>query len=606
MQILRLLIWQKNGLLRDFPFVENKVNVITGDSGKGKTSIIYIIDYCMLSSKANNISKKVIDEDVEWYGLVFKINDKTITIARRAFHLNSDHIYYSERGEIPSIPETKMEMKSLKLILDKEFGINSAMKIPYGGRYISADSKISYRYFLQNCYQDQNTLIATDRLYINYSDIQARERIDRTFGMAIGVDNEASAIIKERLFYLQNEQDKLEKKAKRINNKKMKFNEEITDLYTEALNLNLVTKKFRSAAEAFNELKSISNNLEKIKYDNANFERIEKDIFRKEQEIRKLENFDKGYKDYILALEETIDVLNPIEYIVMHGDKKLVKSDSLYPLIRSLENGLKEVKNSIVNKKSAKLVLESNQDKKRIEEEIIVLKNELDKINKTDIKSYRELYFYLGKLTAILELYSEFENIETLEQEIEDLKNKISSLNSKLDDNNALRSVRIDILNEKINNYLKVLTIKGYEDDKAIFDEKTKTLNMLRKKASILEHMKDIGSQSNYLNLHLSYFLSLHEIARENELQYMPSFLILDQVNSPYYDTNTEKISKDKEQFDETLKVLNQYVSKMEKYGFQIILLEHIEKDYWENLGLNNFHLVGNELRGDEALIIKN
>jgi len=118
--------------------------------------------------------------------------------------------------------------------------------------------------------------------------------------------------------------------------------------------------------------------------------------------------------------------------------------------------------------------------------------------------------------------------------------------------------------------------------------------------------MKDIGSQSNYLNLHLAYFLSLHEIARENELKYMPSFLILDQVNSPYYDTNTKKISKDKEQFNETLKVLNQYVSEMEKYGFQIILLEHIEEDYWQNLGLNNFHLVGNELRGDEALIIKN
>lgn len=85
----------------------------------------------------------------------------------------------------------------------------------------------------------------------------------------------------------------------------------------------------------------------------------------------------------------------------------------------------------------------------------------------------------------------------------------------------------------------------------------------------------------------------------------MPSFLILDQVNSPYYDTSTKKISNDKERFDETLNVLNKYVSDMEKYGFQIILLEHIEEDYWKNLALSNFHLVGNELRGDEALIIK-
>lgn len=168
-----------------------------------------------------------------------------------------------------------------------------------------------------------------------------------------------------------------------------------------------------------------------------------------------------------------------------------------------------------------------------------------------------------------------------------------------------MRAARLEILNAKINKYLKKITIKGYEEDKALFDEKTKTLNILRIKSSKLEHMKDIGSQSNYLNLHLSYFLSLHEMARENNLPWMPSFLILDQVNSPYYDSNTKKISNDKERFDETLIVLNEYINKMKKYGFQIILLEHIEEDYWKNLGLENFNLVGKEFRENEALILK-
>lgn len=604
MQILKLLIWQKNGILRNFSFQEDKVNVITGDSGKGKTSIIYIIDYCMLSSKASNISRKVIDEKVNWYGLVFKINDKIITIARQAFHINSNNIYYSEVGEVPDIPEKKLELSSLKLILEKEFGINKNMKIPYGGTLITAGSKITYRYFLSNCYQDQNTLIATDRLYINYSDLQLRERIDRTFGMAIGVDNEASSIIKERLFQLENEKDKLERKEKQINNKKMKFNEEIYDLYKEALNLNLVTKKFKSAEEAYMALKNINKNLEQIKYDNQSFENIEKEIFKKDQEIRKLENFDKGYKEYILALEETLETLNPIEYLTSEGNGKLIKTDSLYPLLYSLEHGLYEVKESILNKKTAKLIIETKEEKHEIEQEIKNLKKEMDKIKVTDIKSYQELYFYVGKLTAILDIYSEFENIDSLQEKIEKLKTKISELKLELDDNNLLRIERLEILNKKINTYLEVLTIKGYEEDKGLFDEKTKTLNILRTKSSKLEHMKDIGSQSNYLNLHLSYFLSLHEMARENNLKCMPSFLILDQVNSPYYDTSKNKISNDKERFDETLIELNKYVEKMKKYGFQIILLEHIEEDYWKNLELDNFHLVGKEFRGDEALIL--
>lgn len=365
MQILKLLIWQKNGILRNFPFQENKVNVITGDSGRGKTSIIYIIDYCMLSSSASNISKKVIDEDVNWYGIVFKINNKTITIARQAFHINSSNIYYSEVGEVPKTPTTKIGLSSLKLVLEKEFGINNSMKIPYGGRFITAGSKITYRYFLPNCYQDQNTLIATDKLYINYSDVQSQERINRTFGMAIGVDNERSSIIKERLFKLENERDRLERKQKQIKNKTMKFNEEIFDLYKEALNLNLVSKKFKSAEIAFLELRDINKNLEKIKYDNKSFEDMEKEIFKRQQEIRKLENFDKGYKEYILALKETLETLNPIEYLALEGNEKLIKTNSLYPLLHSLEHGLKEVKESILNKKSAKLIIETKEEKKR-------------------------------------------------------------------------------------------------------------------------------------------------------------------------------------------------------------------------------------------------
>lgn len=605
MQLLKLLIWQKNGILRNFSFKENTVNVITGDSGRGKTSLIYIIDYCLLSSSASNISKKVIDEKVDWYGIVFKINNKTITIARQASHLNSNYIYYSEVGEVPGFPERKIELDSMKHILQKEFGINSNMKIPYGGRFIMAGSKISYRYFLSNCYQDQNTLIATNKLYMNYSDIKSQERIDRTFGMAIGVDNEASSIIKERLFSLENERDQLERRQKQIEKKAMKFNEEIFELYKEALNLNLVSKKFKSAEEAFTDLKNINKNLEKIKYDNQSFENLEKEIFKKEQEIRKLENFDKGYKDYITALQETLDTLNPIEYLAREGNQKLIKTDSLYPLLDSLEHGLEEVKKSILNKKTAKLIIETKEEKKEIEKEIKNLKKDRDKIQTTDIKSYQELYLYIGKLTAILDIYSEFENIDKLLEKIQKIKKKIFELQRELDDNNTLRITRLEILNEKINNYLDILTIRGYEEDKVLFDEKTKTLNILRKKSSKVEYMEDIGSQSNYLNLHLSYFLSLHEIARENNLKWMPSFLILDQVNSPYYDSNTQKISNDKERFDETLKVLNDYVNKMSKYGFQIILLEHIEEAYWKKLGLENFNLVGKELRDDEGLIIK-
>lgn len=606
MQILKLVIWQKSGIVRNFPFKENKVNVITGDSGKGKTAIIHVIDYCLLSSGADYISKKNIDEDVNWYGIVFKINDKIITIARQAAHINKNNLYYSEIGEVPDIPKEKIDISTLKLILEKEFGLNSDMKIPYGGRMIQAGSQITFRYFLSSCYQDQNTLTSTDSLYMKYSDTKTRERIDRVFGMAIGVDDEKSSIIKERLYNLESDRDKLVRKVKKINSKKSKFNEEIHDLYQEALNFNLVTnKKINTAESKFKILNEIDTKVEQIKYDNKDFERIEKEIFKKQQEIKKLDGFSSGYKVYIESLEDTLDNLHPVDYLISNGDKKLIKSDSLYPLINSLEGGLKEVKKSILEKKNAKLIIETKKDKKIIQDEINKLIKQRDKIDTIDIKSYQDLYMYIGKLKAILEFYVDYEKMDNLDEEIDKIKAKILELKDKLSDNELQRSLRLSLLNDKVNSFLKILTIKGYESDEAIFNQNNKTMNILRKDTSEIEKMQSIGSNSNYLNLHLAYFLSLHELAREYNLKWMPSFLILDQVNSPYYDTNTKEISKDKEEFNKTLKVLNDYVENMKDYGFQIILLEHIEESYWKNLNLGNFNLVGKEFRGDEALILK-
>lgn len=83
MQITNILIWQIDSTLRNLELEENKVNVITGDSGKGKSSILAIIDYCLLSSSSDGISKTNVDNFVNWYGIRLSINGKYFTICRK-------------------------------------------------------------------------------------------------------------------------------------------------------------------------------------------------------------------------------------------------------------------------------------------------------------------------------------------------------------------------------------------------------------------------------------------------------------------------------------------------------------------------------------------
>lgn len=51
-----------------YPFKPNKINVITGDSSTGKSSILGIIDYLFLSDNPV-IVENIVNENVEFYGM---------------------------------------------------------------------------------------------------------------------------------------------------------------------------------------------------------------------------------------------------------------------------------------------------------------------------------------------------------------------------------------------------------------------------------------------------------------------------------------------------------------------------------------------------------
>lgn len=99
--IRKIILWLNNGKRRDITFEPNKVNVITGDSNTGKTEILDIIDYCLFASESK-ISEGIVNENIAWYGLLFNINDKKYTIARKSLTEGavSDEYYFSSEGEM--------------------------------------------------------------------------------------------------------------------------------------------------------------------------------------------------------------------------------------------------------------------------------------------------------------------------------------------------------------------------------------------------------------------------------------------------------------------------------------------------------------------------
>ncbi len=84
-------------------------------------------------------------------------------------------------------------------------------------------------------------------------------------------------------------------------------------------------------------------------------------------------------------------------------------------------------------------------------------------------------------------------------------------------------------------------SLSGYKDYKPIFDFKTKLIHLKKIDEKVIYRdntVRNIGSSSNHLFLHLAFFAAIHRLFAKKEIPYIPPFLILDQPDSPYYETN--------------------------------------------------------------------
>src|SRR5258708_466009 len=82
--ILKIILWPKdpNHGPRFIPFVPGKINIVTGESGSGKSALTLIRDYCLGSGKCS-IRVGLIREVTGWFGLHLQLANTEMIVARR-------------------------------------------------------------------------------------------------------------------------------------------------------------------------------------------------------------------------------------------------------------------------------------------------------------------------------------------------------------------------------------------------------------------------------------------------------------------------------------------------------------------------------------------
>ncbi|QSQ26600.1 DUF3732 domain-containing protein [Pyxidicoccus parkwayensis] len=121
---------KRGGALRDVEFKTEGLNIITGPSSRGKSSILDIVDYCLMSERCP-ISKGFIRENVSHVGILLVRGTESLVIIRalpNEGRLTSTDVYISKGTEktLPqSPPEARWNVEAAKELLSDFTGIES-------------------------------------------------------------------------------------------------------------------------------------------------------------------------------------------------------------------------------------------------------------------------------------------------------------------------------------------------------------------------------------------------------------------------------------------------------------------------------------------------
>lgn len=599
-------IWLKNGMRRDLFFLKNKVNVITGNSGTGKSAIFQILDYCFFASQ-HQISESKINENVEWYGLRFTINEKDFLLARRSPRGNSvsqDYYFTNFPSPLPETVQENIAEADLKNIICGEFSIDEKVVFPFGGRAVRAGAKMSPRYFFLFNTISEDIITSKDTYFDKQSQDRYREALPRIFDLALGIDTVKNIIFREKKQKLEYERTALERKQERASSKFDLYQRESSEIARKAIAYGLTNENWAS-----DPIFAIKSAIESGFSDQSDWkgkhDEISEKIFVLNRKIRLLQRLHKEYKIYKEVLTESQDSVTPLE-VLRTKSNEIVRTEHFLGLIQDLNIDLQRIKLAISRKNPVDAQVSQLRTKYLTERELLVKELATLPVSPESLKSEREKWLFIGELKGRLSIFAEEDKMSAIsyESELEEYNVSINSI--PVEDVEERKEAAIRIIEKEASRYLQIAgdALDNYAKYESIFAYSEKRIR-LRKPGSLT--FENVGSSSNHMFLHLAQFMALQGLAISQKSPFVPSFLLIDQPSRPYYGDDKKKLknlsSTDKYKISKAFEMLNDFLDNVKfayQADFQIIVLEHTPPSTWT--GFKNFHLVEEFVDGN-ALI---
>lgn len=589
--IKKIKLWFKhNRGTKEYVFDKDKVNVITGDSSTGKSSILSIIDYCLLSG-VSNIVEDVINENIEWYGLSFNLRDIDYVIIRKnPKDGGSNQIYFEQTDNFPLVFEPNSDRGQLIMKLNELFG---SPRRTYNviDRQISTTfrSFLSVNYLTEDAIATQNTYF--DTKFFKDPDIDAI--ISEITKISIGIDEQQKHELETKLLELRKKLDDENNRRARVENKVSEYEEKLKVLFSQVVDLGICeqTDDACNIESLQCEISKALDFYEKVYNSKEQFKQISE--LRKKRTIIK-RNLEKcnSLRDDIVRYNEYIDQVEdsllPIDFITKHLDDVVYYEDTRR-LIENLKATLENVRKNGRHKKAVpedllaqieRYQMEYQKINNEFKKQNVLLRKSMDVDWLMKLIQLKHTYETMSKPQRAIMSDAEYIN---LEQEIKNVQQQLEQLVTNKDE-------RLSALNNRIKDYFSVAhgLSDAYNSCLPRFDIEHQALYLKREGEEFV--ITNVGSKCNYMFMHLCTFLGIHEHAIKEGIDYIPSFMFIDQPSIPFYADNSDgdiKDNDDKKRLGYAFNLINIFMDRIirfiYKHPFQIILIEHADSSYWQD-----------------------
>lgn len=653
--ILKIILWPKDTALRPrvIPFEPGKINVISGESGTGKSTLTWIVDYCLGSDKCS-IPVGLIRDLAGWFGLHLKLANTEMIIARRnpEGQQTTTDLYWNEglNLEVPAIVQKNARVDDLKnrfnqiaLLPSLDFSTDDV--VGYAGRPSSRDMAAFN-------FQPQHIVANPYTFFYKADTTEHREKLRIIFPLVLGSIDATTLARQRELKDAEREYDKIRRELDARTKAARAWEAEVESYYLQAKGLGLLADSPSPRPDwgldkYLLELKRVPQSVRKMDLPevregtneaaSAEFVRIASEEDQLAQETgslkRRLDKIDQlstslneygssftGQEDRLEGvgwLEEKLrdDHQCPVCTAVhANGNARLTELQLLAREMKTLAVSVRQAPAKL-DQEQASLRQElreketslsrARQKRKFLEERSAVMAEQRQRV--------RQIYLFVGRVEQALENVMSSRNVDDLQNKEKALAERLARLRRELDGRSQQDRLNaaIDRVSARIADYARDLKLEhAAENVRLNIRELTLQFRPLSGRTDFLW---EVGSGQNWVGYHIAGLLALHEHFSNLPQNPVPRFLIIDQPSQVYFPeawpamdqtpggNNLSERSPDIEGVRRIFAALAQFMSVM-KGQFQVIVTEHAGSITWR--GIDHVHLVGNWREGHDDYLI--